>query len=114
MCKNTTEVELIATTQQATQPISAKAQTLFALGVMGYQSLDTPGACHATSSFDKMLALAKRRGFTDSKQLKGAARRGRATAFAMGKAQALATLVTDAEVQHELFLLTAWSNLRCR
>lgn len=108
-----TEIELIPTTKQAAQPITAKAQTIFALGVMGYHRHPAPpGATFAMCSFDKLLTLAKSRGFKDSKQMKGAVRRGRATAFAMDKAQALAALVTDAELQRELASLTFWDRQR--
>ena len=93
---------------------SPKAQTIFVMGVMGYQRHPAAaGATFAMLSFDALLALAKGRGFQGSKQLKGAVRRGKATAFAMDKAQALAALVTDAEFQHELDSLQFWDGVRC-
>jgi hypothetical protein len=108
------EIELIPGTAQSAQPISPKSQTIFALGVMGYHRHPAPpGATFAMISFDKLLQLAKSRGFKGGKQIKGAVRRGQATAFAMDKAQALATLVTDAELQHELTSLTRWDSLLC-
>lgn len=92
---------------------SPKAQTIFVLGVMGYQRHPAaPGATFAMLSFDALLALAKSRGFKDSKQIKGAVRRGRATAFAMDKVQALAALVTDAELRRELDSLSFWDGVR--
>ena len=90
-----------------------KAQTIFVLGVMDYHRYPAPpGATFAMLSFDALLALAKSRGFKGSKQIKGAVRRGRATAFAMDKAQALATLVTDAELQREIASLSFWDSVR--
>lgn len=109
----TTEIELIPATNQADQPISPKAQTIFALGVMGYHRHPAPlGAIFAMLSFDKLLTLAKSRGYQGGKQIKGAVRRAQATTFAMDKAQALATLITDAELQSEMTSLTQWSHLR--
>lgn len=108
-----TEIELIPSTVQAVQPITPKAQAIFALGVMGYHRHPTPaGATFAMMSFDKVLSLAKSRGYTGCKQIKGAVRRGQATAFAMDTAQAMATHVTDAELQRELISLTNWDRLR--
>ena len=90
-----------------------KAQTIFVLGVMGYRRHPAaPGATFAMISFDALLALAKSRGFKGSKQIKGAVRRGKATAFAMDKAQALAALVTDAEFQREIASLSFWDGVR--
>ena len=89
-----------------------KAQTIFVVGVMGYQRHPAaPGATFAMLSFDKLLALAKARGFKGAKQIKGAVRRGRATAFAMDQARDLATLVTNAELQREIASLSFWDSL---
>ena len=89
-----------------------KAQIIFVLGVMGYQrNPAAPGATFAMLSFDALLVLAKSRGFKGAKQIKGAVRRGRATAFAMDKAQALATLVADAELQREIASLSFWDSV---
>ena len=108
-----TEIELIPGTGPEVLAICPKAQTILALGVMGYrQHPAPPGATFAMISFDRLLALAKGRGYKGGKQIKGAVRRGKATTFAMEKAQALATLVTDAELQHELTSLTFWDRLR--
>ena len=108
-----TDVELIPCTVQAAQPVSPKAQPIFALGVMGYHRHPAPpGATFAMLSFDKLLTLAKSRGYKGGKQIKGAVRRGQATTFAMEKAQALAMLVTDAELQHEMASLTRWDRAR--
>ena len=62
-------------------------------------------------SFDALLALAKSPGFKGSKQIKCAVRRDRGTAFAMEMAQALAALVTDAELQRELASLSFWDGV---
>jgi len=108
-----TEIELIHSTGPVALATSPKAQTIFALGVMGYHRHPAPaGATFAMSSFDKLLTLAKGRGYKGGKQIKGAVRRGQATTFAMEKAQALAMLVTDAELQNELTSLTFWDRLR--
>ena len=108
-----TEIELIPTTGPLALATSPKAQTIFALGVMGYHRHPAPpGAIHAAQSFDKLLALGKGRGYRGGKQIKGAVRRGQATTFALGMAQALAMLVTDEEFQHELAALTSWDRFR--
>jgi len=109
----TFEIEPTFSLRQASQQITQRAQTIFVLGVMGYhRDPAPPGAILAMLSFDKLLAMAKSRGFKGSKQIKGAVRRGRATAFAMDKAQALAALVTDAEFQRELASLSFWDSVR--
>jgi hypothetical protein len=108
-----TDIELIPSTAVTAQPASPKAKTIFTLGVMGYQRQPAaPGATFAMMAFDKLLAQAKGRGYQGSKQIKGAVRRGQATVFAMDKAQALAMLVTDAELQYELDSLTRWDRAR--
>lgn len=109
----TVEIEPTSSHRQASQQITQKAQTLFVLGVMGYQrDPAAPGAFLAMFSFDRLLALAKSRGFKGAKQIKGAVRRGQATAFSMDKAQAVAALVTDAEFQRELASLSFWDSMR--
>ena len=108
----TFEIEPTCSLRQESQQITQKAQTIFILGVMGYHRDPVPpGAILAMLSFGKLLAMAKRRGFKGSKQFKGAVRRGRATAFAMDIAQALAALVTDAEFQRELASLALWDSV---
>ena len=91
------------------EPVTVReqqAQILFALGVMGYSPWGKRpyvfGETFATSCFDWAADEARRRGFKGRKQLIGAARRGRATTFAILKMQEACSFLTETEIAFHL------------
>ena len=86
------------------------AQALIVLGAMAYapygselhQRMPALAAMSARAAFDDLLVLAKRRGFPDRRPFVGAMRRGKATAFAVAKAEAVCAVVTPAELRAAL------------
>lgn len=108
-CVLTLAILLQSNRADATETLTVRqqqAQILFALGVMGYfergKRPHVVGEFFATGCFDWAIDEAKRRGFKGRKQLIGAARRGRATPFAIQKMEEACAFMTEAEVAMKL------------
>ena len=100
----------------ASAPPWSDAQILLVLGAAGYQrqrERDLPLGM-ATSSlfaFDAIVALAKRRGFKQRRQLLGCARRGSGTSFAIDKAAAACSFLTRDELGSEFARAARWVDI---
>ncbi len=99
-----------------TTTTASPVQALIVLGIMGYAPYGSetyrrlpPGAhTSACSSFDRLLLLAKKRGFEHKRRFVGIVRKGKATAGAIACAEAVLALVTADELQAEFARASFW------
>jgi hypothetical protein len=95
-------------------------QIVFALGVAGYLSyrdrdrMEVGSRMSCRSAFNRLLQAAKQRGFHERRQLVGAVRRGRPTAFAMERVRTMCALLPEGEIERELRALERWERLAGR
>jgi hypothetical protein len=96
------------------------SEILFAIGVAGYLSyhdrdrMDVGSRMSCRCAFDRLLQLAKQRGFGERRQLIGAVRRGRPTAFAMERVRSMRAALTDDEINRELRVMQQWERFAGR
>lgn len=99
---------------------ASPVQALIVLGIMGYAAYDSavyrrlpPGAhTSACSSFDRLLLLAKKRGFEHKRRFVGIVRKGKATAGAIACAEEVLALVTPDELRAEFERASFWDRVR--
>lgn len=94
-----------------TLPGTDRAKRIVTLGFMAWanpSAVDERMRMHAGWALDAVVAYAQNQGFREKTKFVSSLRRGRPTPKVMERAEKIAALVTDAQIEHEIQRIEWW------